>query len=56
MIEKCVLAQNMDTCIVKKKKRIEFITHAVLKPVVIQLIISPPNKVTLYSWSYLPCG
>ena len=34
MIEKCVLAQNIDTCIVKKK-RIEFITHAVLKPVVI---------------------
>ena len=32
MIEKCVLAQNMD---IVNKKRIEFITHAVLKPVVI---------------------
>ena len=27
MIEKCVLAQNMDIA-KKKKKRIEFITHA----------------------------
>ena len=36
MIEKCVLAQNMDYC----QKRIEFITHAVqsiksIKPVAI---------------------
>ena len=56
MMEKCVLAQNMDIV----KKRIEFITHAVqsiksIKPVVIYLIISPPNKFTLDSWEYSPC-
>ena len=48
MIEKYVLAQNMD--IAKKKKRIEFITHAVqsIKPVVMLV----DSKVSL-TWKLL---